>query len=109
MVMLVVGVVGSPNLGGRTRVAVDAVLRGAAGEGAETKLFELAGDKPDEVRAALERADAVVFGSPVYRAEATAKLKALLEGTPRGMWGETSELAAAVRSSKWLRDLRPLV
>jgi FMN reductase len=182
MVMLVVGVVGSPNRGGRTRVAVDAVLRGAAGEGAETQLFELAGEEPDQVRAALERADAAVFGSPVYRADATAQLKSLLEGTPRGMWGETSaplqgtacatvltgasdhhfladeklrsilggffatqvlspglylasaafadegralgedaqllaethgralvELAAAVRSSKWLKDLRPLV
>jgi len=40
--MLIVGVVGSPNAGGRTRVAVDAVLGGAAAEGAEVRVHELA-------------------------------------------------------------------
>jgi FMN reductase len=90
MVMLVVGVVGSPHKGGRTRVAVDAVLRGAADEGADTEVIELADGHGGPVGDALERADAVVFGSPVYRADATARLKTLLESTQRGMWGEQS-------------------
>src|SRR6185503_10917803 len=167
--MLVTAVIGSPNKGGHTRVAVDAVLRGAAVEGAETEVLELADGRLDEVVARLERPDAVVFASPTYRADVTAGLKALLDTTPRGMTGETSaplsgkactavltgasdhhflavqllspglyfpraaftedgsaledqysalaemhgralvELAAAVRSSKWLKELRPLV
>ena len=179
--MLVVAVVGSPHAGGRTRVAVDAVLRGA-GEGAETRVVELAETGHADALAAMDEADAVVFGSPTYRADITAQLKALLDATPRGMSYESGdplrgttcatvltgasdhhflavekvrgilggffgaqllspglylpsaaftddgralrdehqqlaelhgralvELAAAVRSSKWLRDLRPLV
>ena len=89
--MLVVAVIGSPRPGGRTRVAVDAVLRGAAGEGADTEVVELAdGAGPAEVAARLDGADAVVLGSPTYRADITAQLKGLLDATPRGMWGEES-------------------
>ena len=44
--MLIVGVVGSPNAGGRTRVAVDAVLGGAVAEGAEVRVHELAAAVP---------------------------------------------------------------
>ena len=90
VIMLVTAVVGSPNKGGRTRVAVDAVLRGAEKEGAETEVRELADGRLDEVVARLEPADAVVFASPTYRADITAGLKALLDTTPRGMTGETS-------------------
>lgn len=180
--MLVVAVVGSPHAGGRTRVAVDAVLRGAAEEGAHTRVLELADTPQAEAIAAVDEADAAVFGSPTYRADITAQLKAFLDGTPRGMSYESGdplrgktcatvltgasdhhflavdkvrgilggffaaqllspglyfpaaafvedgsalhvepaqlaerhgralvELAAAVRSSKWLRELRPLV
>ena len=35
-------------------------------------------------------ADAVVLGSPVYRATYSALLKDLLERTERGRWGETT-------------------
>ncbi len=180
--MLVVGVVGSPNAGGRTRVGVDAVLVGAAGEGAEIRVHELADTAVPDVVAAMGEADAVVFGSPTYRADITAQLKGLLDQTPRGAEYESGdplrgtvcatvltgasdhhflavekvrgilggffgvqvlspglylpsaaftedrtalrdearrlaelhgralvELATAVRSSKWLRDLRPLI
>jgi FMN reductase len=89
--MLVVAVVGSPKPGGRTRVAVDAVLAGAAGEGATVQALELADAGPDEVGAALERADAAVFGSPTYRADIAAQLKALLDATPRGMPYESGD------------------
>jgi FMN reductase len=88
--MLVVAVIGSPKAGGRTRVAVDAVLRGAA-EGAETRVLELADTGHPEALAAMAEADAVVFGSPTYRADITAQLKALLDATPRGASYESGD------------------
>ena len=89
--MLVVAVVGSPKAGGRTRVAVDAVLGGAAEQGAGTRVLELADTSHEDVLAAMEQADAVVFGSPTYRADVTAQLKALLDATPRGASYETGD------------------
>jgi FMN reductase len=86
--MLVVAVVGSPNAGGRTRVAVDAMLRGAAAQGAAAKVYELAETEPAEAVAAIDGADAVILGSPTYRADISARLKMLLEATPRGAPGE---------------------
>ena len=83
--MLVVAVIGSPNTGGRTRVAVDAVLHGAAEEGAQTRVVELAETDVPGALAALDEADAAVFASPTYRSDITAQLKALLDATPRGM------------------------
>lgn len=86
----VVGVAGGPEAGGRTSTAVEAVLAGAAGAGASTRLVELSRTPVPEVVAAFEAADAVVLGSPVYRATYSALLKDLLERTERGKWGETS-------------------
>lgn len=81
----VLGVVAGPEPGGRTSTAVAAVLDAT---GADTGLIELSRVTHDEVTAAFADADAVVFGSPVYRASHTASLKALLEATERGRWGE---------------------
>ena len=89
--MLVVAVVGSPKAGGRTRVAVDAVVHGAAEGGAGTRVLELADAGHEDVLAAMEEADAVVFGSPTYRADISAQLKALLDATPRGASYETGD------------------
>jgi FMN reductase len=89
--MLVVAVVGSPHAGGRTRVAVDAVLRGAAEEGSDTRVLELADTDAKDAVAAMDEADAVVFGSPTYRADIAAQLKALLDATPRGMAYESGD------------------
>jgi FMN reductase len=89
--VLVLGVVGSPHVGGRTRVAVDTVLRGATEQGADTRVLELAETGHGDVLAALEAADAAVFGSPTYRADVTAELKALLDATPRGMPYESGD------------------
>lgn len=89
--MEVVGVVGSPNAGGRTRVAVDAVLAGASEEGAETQVLELADVPVPDAVAAIGAADAVVFGSPTYRADISSQLKALLEATGRGMAYESGD------------------
>lgn len=89
--MLVVGVIGSPKAGGRTRVAVDALLSGAAEGGATAAVFELAESTHADVIAGMAAADAVVFGSPTYRADITAQLKALLDATPRGMAYESGD------------------
>ena len=81
----IVGIVAGPQAGGRTAAAVAALLEGT---GATTSLLELSETAHADVVAAMAAADAVVFGSPVYRASHTAALKELLEGTERGKWGE---------------------
>ncbi|MEU6375410.1 NAD(P)H-dependent oxidoreductase [Streptomyces sp. NPDC046909] len=86
----VLGLVGGPAPGGRTCAAVSGVLAGATNAGAMTSLVELSETSSEQVTAAIEAADAVVFGSPVYRATYSALLKQVLETTERGMWGETS-------------------
>jgi FMN reductase len=86
----VVGVVGGLEPGGRTATAVAGVLAGTAKAGARTSLLELSRTPVADVVAALDAADAVVFGSPVYRATYSALLKDLLERTERGKWGETT-------------------
>jgi FMN reductase len=91
--MLVTAVDGSPTGQGRTSAAVEAVLRGVASDGVETRVVGLA--QPDGSWAiepaldAIRAADAFVFATPVYRASLAAPLKALLDRLPRGMWGET--------------------
>ncbi len=86
--MKIIGIAGGPDEGGRTSTAVAGVLAGAAEAGAVTSLVELSTTPLTEVLAAIEAADAVVFGSPVYRATYSALLKDLLERTERGRWGE---------------------
>ncbi|MEV1293378.1 NAD(P)H-dependent oxidoreductase [Pseudonocardia sp. NPDC049635] len=84
----IVGVVAGPEPGGRTAAAVAGILAGAEKAGDTTRLLELSQTSFADVTAAIAEADAVVFGSPVYRAGHTASLKALLEATERGKWGE---------------------
>jgi len=84
----ILGVVGGPEAGGRTATAVAGLLAGAAKAGGTTSLLELSEATPAEVAAALDAADGVVFGSPVYRATYSALLKSTLEATERGRWGE---------------------
>jgi FMN reductase len=86
----VLGVVAGPEPGGRTTAAVAGVLAGAGRAGATTALLELSVAGADAVVAAFADADAVVFGSPVYRATYSALLKDLLERTERGRWGEAT-------------------
>jgi FMN reductase len=86
----VLGVVAGPEPGGRTATAVAGVLAGAEKAGATTSLLELSEAGADAVIAAFADADAVVFGSPVYRATYSALLKDLLERTERGKWGEAT-------------------
>jgi FMN reductase len=86
----VLGVAASEEPGGRTATAVAAILEGARAAGAATALAELAESGPDETIKAFASADAVVFGSAVYRASFSGMLKNLLERTERGRWGERS-------------------
>ena len=84
----IIGVAGGPEAGGRTATAVAAVLDGAAAAGAKTELLELGELPVAQVVAAVDGADAVVLGSPVYRATYSSLLKGLLENLERGKWGE---------------------
>lgn len=86
--MRIIGLVGGPQSGGRTSSAVSAVLNGT--HGAETDLLELSETGPRFATHAIEAADAVVFGSPIYRATYSSLLKTLLEATERGKWGEST-------------------
>lgn len=88
--LTIVGVIASPQAGGRTTTALSAVLKGAAQSGATTRVVDLSDAGRDETTAAIDSADAVVFGSPVYRATYSAHLKQLLESTQRGRHGETT-------------------
>ena len=54
-------------------------------------MLELAEAGHPDVLAAMEEADAVVFGSPTYRADISAQLKALLDATPRGASYESGD------------------
>jgi FMN reductase len=85
----ILGLAGGPEAGGRTSTAVAGILAGAVDRSAETELLELSQTALPEVIEAIEGVDAVVFGSPVYRATYSARLKGVLEGTERGKWGET--------------------
>jgi FMN reductase len=86
----ILGLVGGPEAGGRTSTAVAGVLAGATESGAKTELVELSQTALPDVFEAVDAVDAVVFGSPVYRATYSALLKGALEGLERGKWGENT-------------------
>jgi len=87
----VLAIVGSPEAGGKSAAAAEAVLVGAREAGAQVSLVELANvEFGDDLVRALEEAEAFVFAAPVYRARAAFPLKMFLDRVPRGMWGEAS-------------------
>lgn len=88
--LAVLGIVASPYGGGSTLAAVRAVLDGGRQNHAEARLLDLAATALDEAVAAIDAADAVVFGSPTYRASHTSLLASLLEKVERGAGTETS-------------------
>jgi FMN reductase len=88
--LTVLGIVASPRSGGSTLSAVRAVLDGAQEAGAGVQLVDLAATPVDEVVRAVESADAVVFGSPTYRASHTSLLAGFLEKVEHGAAWETS-------------------
>ncbi|MBS5450954.1 MAG: flavodoxin family protein [Coriobacteriia bacterium] len=102
---LVIAINGSPRRRGNTAQVLDAVLEGAAGQGARTELAHLAGLRftgcascfacklrdgrslgrcalRDDATGLIERvlnADAVVFGSPIYFQGITGAMRSFLE------------------------------
>ena len=86
--MRVVAANGSPRAGGRTATALAAVVAALGEHEVEVDSVELAEERPEELGPALPDADGFVLASPVYRASFATPLKALLDSTPRGMWGE---------------------
>ena len=89
--MRVLALLCSPHPSTKTRGVLEAVLSGVRAKSAETDLVEVSGaEVPAGTTELMEAADAFVLASPTYRADVTWPLKALLDGTPRGFWGETS-------------------
>jgi FMN reductase len=85
----VLAVDGSPQGYGRTAAVMREVLHGAGAAPVSTSVLTLADTSVEDAIDALEAADAVVLGSPVYRASFAYPLKVLLDHLPRGMWGES--------------------
>ncbi len=96
----ILGIVGSPRVGGNTETLVAEVLKAAAAEGAETELVRLAEVevKPctgclacketkqcpidDDLMLVFDKmaaADGIILGSPVYFSSATPQIKALID------------------------------
>jgi FMN reductase len=84
----VLAIDGSPTGGGRTRAALAAVASAAAEGGATVETIALGegegGGGLERALEALEHADAIALGSPVYRASSATPLKSLLDRIPRG-------------------------
>ncbi|MEJ8278114.1 NADPH-dependent FMN reductase [Pseudonocardia spirodelae] len=90
MTVDLLALIGSPTAGGRTDAAAAAVLAGARAAGARVRTIAL-GERPppEQVQAAMDAADGVLFASPTYRARSSGLIKGVLENTPRGAAGET--------------------
>lgn len=88
----VVAVLAGPHGSGSTAVAVGAVLDGCRDAGALVTVVDLREEKSDGFAAAVDalgEADAIVFGSPTYRATHTSLLASFLEHVGRGAKHET--------------------
>lgn len=102
--MYVIGFNGSPRKGGNTETALENVLAPLREKGWETEIIQVGGknikgclacnkcfEKQDgkciqkdifnELMEKIQKADALVFGSPTYFADVTPELKALLDRT----------------------------
>ncbi len=98
--MKILGIVGSPRKNGNTEILMNEVLKVCREAGFETEMFRMseksvapcdacgicfeAGacivqDEMQELYAMLERADAVIFGSPVYFGTVSAQMKAVMD------------------------------
>ncbi|MGB9938580.1 flavodoxin family protein [Methanosarcina sp.] len=98
--MKILGLVGSPNIDGNTAKLVNAILDGAAENGAENVIYNLDSlnikgcdaccrcqesgcclidDDMQELYEEIQAADTVVLGSPVYMWQMTAQTKLLID------------------------------
>jgi len=98
--MRVLGIVGSPRKNGNTEILMKEALQVAAGAGCETEMFLMSEkqvapcdacgtcfqvgscviqDDMQELYAMLDKADAVILGSPVYFGSVSAQTKAVMD------------------------------
>ncbi len=98
--MRVLGIVGSPRKNGNTEILMKEVLKVAGAAGCETEMFLMSEKKVEpcdacgtcfelgscvvqddmqELYAMLDRADAIIFGSPVYFGSVSAQTKAVMD------------------------------
>ena len=98
--MRVLGIVGSPRKNGNTEILMKEVLKVARDANCETEMFLMSEkqvapcdacgtcfetgscvvqDDMQELYAMLERADAIIFGSPVYFGSVSAQTKAVMD------------------------------
>jgi multimeric flavodoxin WrbA len=98
--MRILGIVGSPRKNGNTEILMKEVLKAAREGGCETEIFLMSQkhvapcdacgtcfqvgscvvqDDMQELYAMMERAQAIVFGSPVYFGSVSAQMKAAMD------------------------------
>ena len=101
--MKIIGINGSPRKGGNTEIAIRTVFAELEKEGFETELIQLGGkqvhgcmacgkcrekkdgrcqiknDLLNEIIAKMVEADGIILGSPVYFADITSEMKALID------------------------------
>ena len=98
--MIILGITGSPRKNGNTELLMREVLKAAETEGCETEMFRISEkqvapcdachtcfetgrckvpDDMQELYEMLERADGVVFGSPVHFGSVSAQAKAVMD------------------------------
>ncbi len=117
----ILGIAGSPRFESNTELLVAKVLESAAAEGAETRLFALAGktiapclacddcvggppefcvqkDAMQELYPLMLWAEGIVFGSPVYMGTMTAQLKAVFDRA-RPLWLMDNALSPKVAAA----------
>jgi len=103
----VLGIAASPSATSKTRILLEGVLEEASGHAGVTtsvvtfadRAFPFADgtraeDQPGDAREillAIDEADAVVFGMPVYRGSIPGSLKNLLDLVPRGDYDGTAQ------------------
>ncbi|MEU0441927.1 flavodoxin family protein [Streptomyces sp. NPDC006186] len=85
---------------GHTAVLAEAVRDGAAGTGAEVHLIKV-DEITDEQWELLDRADAIVFGSPTYMGTASGAFHVFAEATSKRWFGQdwNDKLAAGFTNS----------
>jgi multimeric flavodoxin WrbA len=100
VVMKVLGITGSPRKNGNTEILMNEALKAARNEGCETEIFRMSEkevapcdacgtcfetgncvvqDDMQELYEMLERADGIIFGSPVYFGSVSAQAKAVMD------------------------------
>lgn len=86
---------------GHTAVVANAVAEGVAQGGAEPVLLKIEGPGQDfgPLLAAIDDADAVVFGSPTYMGDVSAAFRAFAEASSKALGAWKDKLAAGFTNS----------